>query len=893
MDNNQNRNETGRLRALSVSHEHTPLLLPTHHHHHHDDDPDSKRSQLPTGNMNTRQETTQKSVNLLYAAVYAVVNVIISAPGLYGYAAVIFNHPIFRDHMNALSKLVIFSSMIHQLSFTLFSTMPFAIGTVQDAGLIFLSSMANTIADEMLSDGASEAAILSTTLVLLPLGTALLGVILIALGKFKLANAVSYLPMPVVGGYLAFIGYFCVQAGVALCISHPLVAFSDWTLVFTRHNLLLAVPGLLAGLVLTNAARRATNEAILPLSMVVIPAFFYLVIYMTGVGLDGARQNGWVGEVSPPVPVTDLFQLVDFTLVRWDLVQSIGWTWVGMVFVVSFASCLDVAAISMDKGEALDTNRELATVGIGNLMSGLTFGFTGSYIFSQTIFTYRTGVHTRIIGCMIMVMFLYIVISPINILEIAPLFFLGSTLIFIGYDLLYEWFIQIRDRVLLSEYATIWGTFVAIQVVGVDFGIVVGVLVAIVDNVVTTAQATTVKQTHKRSRAVWTPAEYKILQDHGYNSKSPLILSLEISGPIFFGSSLALFDTMINYLGIDAAAASPSGPAPGTPADFRSPHTSSALLMVPRTPTRALGKAPVSILPRFCVLDFSQVSSMDASAARTCFLQFALLCSKKGIVVCASCLTPRMQWMLRSHDVAFDEDEEETMKAKIHAPPGPRQSRPNFACDRLLLFPTVHEALEFCEDGLLHQMIVKRESTTLLCDGPEILKLSEAIARFLDAPSDEKHTLSHIDGLRYHEELEFKAGEKIFAKGSHPFAWFVVLQGTVASDVGNARAIYKHRQRTVSGAGLVRVEQKSIGKGGPAVVATTWRPCNIFGYTDMFIDRPRTYSAVATQDGTKVARITKSHMNEMALDSELSALVYRALLRASILDLQNCTCDDV
>jgi SulP family sulfate permease len=72
-------------------------------------------------------------------------------------------------------------------------------------------------------------------------------------------------------------------------------------------------------------------------------------------------------------------------------------------------------------------------------MSGLTFGFTGSYIFSQTIFTFRTGVHSRWIGFLIMCVFLYVVVSPMNILQVAPLFFLGSTLIFIGYDLLYEW----------------------------------------------------------------------------------------------------------------------------------------------------------------------------------------------------------------------------------------------------------------------------------------------------------------------------------------------------------------------------------------------------------------------------------------------------------------------
>jgi SulP family sulfate permease len=126
--------------------------------------------------------------------------VIISVPGLYGYAAVIFNHRVFAPYMNALSKLVIFSSLVHQLSFVLFSSMSFAIGTVQDAGLIFLSSMSNTIAIQMLADGASHKAVVSTSIVLLSAGTSLLGVILILIGRMKLANVVSYLPMPVIGG---------------------------------------------------------------------------------------------------------------------------------------------------------------------------------------------------------------------------------------------------------------------------------------------------------------------------------------------------------------------------------------------------------------------------------------------------------------------------------------------------------------------------------------------------------------------------------------------------------------------------------------------------------------------------------------------------------------------
>jgi hypothetical protein len=325
--------------------------------------PSRSPSLLGEASKSDRNVGSQK---FLYYIVYALVNVIISAPGLYGYSAVIFNNQAFENHMNALSKLVLFSSLIHQLGFLLFSTLDFAIGTVQDAGLLFLSNMANTIANIMLEDGHTEAEIVSTTLVLLSVSTASLGLVLVVMGKFRLADAVSYLPMPVVGGYLAFIGYFCIQAGVALCISQPLIVFSDWKYVLEPSNLLLAVPGLFAGLVLTFTSRRATNSAVLPGVMVAIPLLFYVFIYATGVGLEGAREGGWVGPEAPSVPVGDLFRLVDFSSVRWDLWSEIFSTWVGMVFVVSFASCLDVAAISMDMGEALDTNKELMTVGICN-----------------------------------------------------------------------------------------------------------------------------------------------------------------------------------------------------------------------------------------------------------------------------------------------------------------------------------------------------------------------------------------------------------------------------------------------------------------------------------------------------------------------------------------------
>lgn len=67
----------------------------------------------------------------------------------------------------------------------------------QDAGLIFLSAMANNIAESILDKGGSVEEVISTTLVILSLGTASMGVVLALLGKYQLLDIVSYLPMPV------------------------------------------------------------------------------------------------------------------------------------------------------------------------------------------------------------------------------------------------------------------------------------------------------------------------------------------------------------------------------------------------------------------------------------------------------------------------------------------------------------------------------------------------------------------------------------------------------------------------------------------------------------------------------------------------------------------------
>ena len=86
-----------------------------------------------------------------------------------------------------------------------------------------------------------------------------------------------------------------MEAGIGLAISESMTTLNDWLFLCNPHALLLATPALLSGLILTWLSRNSTNDAALPLVMILIPALFYVIIWLSGAGLDGARDTGWVG----------------------------------------------------------------------------------------------------------------------------------------------------------------------------------------------------------------------------------------------------------------------------------------------------------------------------------------------------------------------------------------------------------------------------------------------------------------------------------------------------------------------------------------------------------------------------------------------------------------------
>lgn len=411
----------------------------------------------------------------LVSVMYGVVNAVIVLPVLMSFGNIIFHDEFFRPYLPVLVKLTVISGIVHQMCFSMFSTLPFAVGSVQDAGLIFLSTIASNIVRYCQEKGYENQVTLATTLVGLSLFTACLGTGLIVIGRLRLAQYVQKLPTPVVGGYLAFIGFFCGQSALSLLTSIQVSGILDWWILFRPRAMCLMAPGIFGGCGIYAAVRKIKHMAVLPLSIMIILMTFYGVLYFCGMSLDDAKDIGLMSKADAPPSWYHTWDYIKFDKVIWAAFPSQTFTVVSMIFVVALSSSLDIAAIDLEVPKPLAYNHELKMIGVSNLISGLSGGYTGSYIFSQSIFSLRAGIRSRLAGYVTAAIQAVTVFMPISILAVVPNFIFASLLIMICIDLMIEWLWDVRKKLSNIEYTVTLVTFGFMQVLGVEYGIVAGV----------------------------------------------------------------------------------------------------------------------------------------------------------------------------------------------------------------------------------------------------------------------------------------------------------------------------------------------------------------------------------------------------------------------------------
>jgi Sulfate permease family len=93
-----------------------------------------------------------------------------------------------------------------------------------------------------------------------------------------------------------------------------------------------------------------------------------------------------------------------------------------------------------------------------------------------TIYLSSAGVRSRLAGYVLAFCELLVLVLPFPILSYVPNFFFGSLLVMICIDLMHEWLWDVRVKVTGAEYVICLATFILIQFLGVEYGMLAGVI---------------------------------------------------------------------------------------------------------------------------------------------------------------------------------------------------------------------------------------------------------------------------------------------------------------------------------------------------------------------------------------------------------------------------------
>ena len=222
---------------------------------------DTNLSYHSSSEISKTQQEDETDGNPLYVSVlYGAINCTIVIPVVMSFGNIIYRDDAFAPYMPVLIKLTLVSGFVHQMCFSSLSTLKFAVGSVQDAGLIFLSSMAADMVAFCRANGHDDEIMLATVTVGLGLAAALLGIGLVIIGRFGLAGYVQMLPTCVVVGYLAYIGWFVGYSGLGI-----MVGASAVTLPLLFESILFLLPGIAGGIFIYASVRKFRHVAVLPI----------------------------------------------------------------------------------------------------------------------------------------------------------------------------------------------------------------------------------------------------------------------------------------------------------------------------------------------------------------------------------------------------------------------------------------------------------------------------------------------------------------------------------------------------------------------------------------------------------------------------------------------------
>ena len=454
------------------------------------------------------------------------------------YASIIFTGDLAAYLPNGIAIALACGAII-AAAVALTSSYPGVVANPQDINTVVFAVAAAAIASSMSSQATGEA-IYATVVVALVFTAVVTGVACFALGYFRLGGLVRFIPYPVIGGFLSATGWLLVEAAIGL-MTGASVHLSSVPHLIEPATLVDWLPGMVFGVILFAVTRRYSHPMVFPILLVGSVALFHLVLMIAGISVADAGARGWLlgpfpeGAVEMPVDPA-FFARADWQEIFRQL-PSIG----TIVLLTIIGLLLNASALEIAVNRDFDLNRELRSVGIGNLLAAFGGGMSGYQYVSLSVLSYRMKGDSWLVGLTIAAVCIATFFAGAASLTFFPKLVLGGVIAYLGYEFLVEWLYDMRRRVPAFEYLVVIFIFVLAGAFSFLMAVAAGVLASTVLFIINYSRVVVVRHALSgrsyRSNVARSEDQARMLRESGR-----VLLNLKLQGFIFFGTAYKLFE---------------------------------------------------------------------------------------------------------------------------------------------------------------------------------------------------------------------------------------------------------------------------------------------------------------------------------------------------------------
>ncbi len=455
------------------------------------------------------------------------------------YAKLIF-HGQMADYFAAGLGITLLSQIIILIVTSLFSSDHATLVIPQSPTVVIQGIIASSLVAAAPADMSPEA-LFPLVYWIIALSSLLTGGFIFLLGLTRAAGLVRYIPYPIVGGFLAGLGWLIFNAGFAVAVDLRLAADS-LPLLMSTEVFRRWLPALVFALCVLALQARFKHAMVMPVFIIVAVALFYAWAQLVVGDVDALAESGWFLPMAPGTIDWQPLDLAAIARIEPAMIEASAGGILTLIIVCTLNVFFRASAQELVSGRELDLNRECAVNGAANIASGLAGGgIVGYHGPASTALVELMGVYGRLVGLILALMFWLTLMFGSALFSLIPRFLPAGLLMYFGLQFMKDWLLDSWFKLPRQDYVIVVVIALATALFGLLPGIGLGMVLAMSFFVLEYSRMDVIKQqlaggVH-RSNLDRSFAENRFLQREGKK-----ILILRLQGYLFFGTAYRFYE---------------------------------------------------------------------------------------------------------------------------------------------------------------------------------------------------------------------------------------------------------------------------------------------------------------------------------------------------------------